>query len=69
MSNDSDTLRTLPEQELALLVDVCECELFGQRTNWRNQIMVYYIVAHVQALCRLFEGSIAQALEAAPMEA
>ena len=64
-----DLLRTLPEEELALLVDFCQCELFGQVTNWLNQNMVYDIVAHVQALCRLFEGSIAQALEAAPMEA
>ena len=60
---------SLPEEELALLVDFCQCELFGQVTNWLNQNMVYDIVAHVQALCRLFEGSIAQALEAAPMEA
>ena len=60
---------TLPEEELALLVDFCQCELFGQVTNWLNQNMVYDIVAHVQALCRLFEGSIAQALEAAPMDA
>ena len=50
-------------------MDFCQCELFGQVTNWLNQNMVYDIVAHVQALCRLFEGSIAQALEAAPMEA
>ena len=64
-----DLLHTLPEEELALLVDFCQCELFGQVTNWLNQNMVYDIVAHVQALCRLFEGSIAQALEAAPMEA
>ena len=59
----------LPEEELALLVDFCQCELFGQVTNWLNQNMAYDIVAHVQALCRLFEGSITQALEAAPMEA
>lgn len=64
-----DLLRTLPEEELALLVDFCQCELFGQVTNWLNQNMVYDIVAHVQALCRLFEGSITQALEATPMEA
>ena len=64
-----DLLRTLPEEELALLVDFCQCELFGQVTNWLNQNMVYDIVAHVQALCRLFEGSITQALEAASMEA
>lgn len=64
-----DLLRTLPEEELALLVDFCQCELFGQVTNWLNQNMVYDIVAHVQALCRLFEGSITQALETAPMEA
>ncbi len=64
-----DLLRTLPEEELALLVDFCQCELFGQVTNSLNQNMVYDIVAHVQALCRLFEGSIAQALEATPMEA
>lgn len=62
----ADLLHTLPEEELALLVDFCQCELFGQVTNWLNQNMVYDIVAHVQALCRLFEGSIAQALEAAP---
>ena len=49
--------------------DLLHTELFGQVTNWLNQNMVYDIVAHVQALCRLFEGSIAQALEAAPMEA
>ena len=64
-----DLLRTLPEEELALLVDFCQCELFGQVTNWLNQNMAYDIVAHVQALCRLFEGSITQALEATPMEA
>ena len=64
-----DLLRTLPEEELALLVDFCQCELFGQVTNWLNQNMVYDIVAHVQALCRLFEGSITQTLEAAPMKA
>lgn len=64
-----DLLRTLPEEELALLVDFCQCELFGQVTNWLNQNMAYDIVTHVQALCRLFEGSITQALEAAPMEA
>ena len=63
------TAHGTPEEELALLVDFCQCELFGQVTNWLNQNMVYDIVAHVQALCRLFEGSIAQALEAAPMEA
>lgn len=51
-----DLLRTLPEEELALLVDFCQCELFGQVTNWLNQNMVYDIVAHVQALCRLFEA-------------
>ena len=42
-----DLLRTLPEEELALLVDFCQCELFGQVTNWLNQNMVYDIVAHV----------------------
>ena len=41
-----DLLRTLPEEELALLVDFCQCELFGQVTNWLNQNMVYDIVAH-----------------------
>lgn len=34
-----DLLRTLPEEELALLVDFCQCELFGQVTNWLNQNM------------------------------
>ena len=33
----ADLLRTLPEEELALLVDFCQCELFGQVTNWLNQ--------------------------------
>ncbi len=65
----ADLLRALPEKEFALLVDFCQCELFGQVTNWLNQNMAYDIVAHMQALCRLFEGSITRALETAPTDA
>ncbi len=64
----ADPVSALPEEELALLVDFCQCELFGQVTNWLNQNMTYDIVTHMQALCRLFEGSITRALEAAPAD-
>lgn len=64
----ADLLRTLPEKEQALLVDFCQCELFGQVTNWLNQNMNYDLVAHIRALCRLFEGSVTQALETMPAQ-
>ena len=46
----ADLLHTLPEEELALLVDFCQCELFGQVTNWLNQNMPM-ILWHMCRFC------------------